>query len=215
MKMHQQHPLFHLNCWYESLKRRSGTVTERVTILSASLLAFTITAPEPAFAGLEFCNRTTGASTLTLALANYKFGISYVRYGKNNSPDLTIVRNPRWSIRGWWEIPQNECVTAIHHNLNQRHYYYYVYSQDDSYARPGNYRICGHRYNKFHIEYAMNNNKLVQILALKSSGIDSVPVNSGVDLEKACTDLGYGYELLPFNQLDVGDTEEFTWTFID
>ena len=59
----------------------------------------------------------------------------------------------------------------------------------------------------------MNDGKFVQILTLKSSGIDSAPVDSVVELEKACADLGY--ELLPFNQLSIGDTEEFTLTFID
>ena len=213
--MRHQSPSFEPGRWREFPKQKSGTFPQGLFILFSSLLAsiLAITTPQPAFAGLEFCNRTGGASALTVALAYYNFGISHARSGKDGTPVLNIVLNPRWSIRGWWEIPQNECITAIQHDLNQPNYYYYVRSQDGLYDIPGNYSLCAHKYSRFHIEYAINDGKLVQILALKPSGIDSAPVNAPIDLEKACAELGY--QLLPFNQLPVGDTEEFTLTFID
>ena len=164
-------------------------------------------------AKLEFCNRTSGASTLTLALAYYNFPQSHVRSSRN-APDLTVVLNPRWSVRGWWEIPQNGCTTVIHRDLNQPNYYYYVRSEDDSYDLQGNYGLCGHKYNGFHVEYAIKDNNLVRILALKQpSAIDSAPVNEETSLQEACADLGY--ELLPFNQLPVEDRKDFSLTFVD
>ncbi|MYF36134.1 MAG: DUF1036 domain-containing protein [Synechococcus sp. SB0678_bin_12] len=180
-------------------------------VLLASALA--VMAPEPVVAGLEFCNRTHGASTLALALAHYNFGTSHVRSSKDDSPDLTIIVQPRWTIRGWWEIPQHECVTAIDRDPDQTHYYYYAYSQDDSYNYSGDYQVCGRRYGRFHVEYKIDNNELVQILALKSWGIDTASVDSETGLEGACADLGY--ELLPFNQVDVGDTGDYTLNFTD
>ena len=212
--MHQHHPASHPNRRRQVPRGGPGTFAKRLTILVASLLASALatTAPEPAVASLAFCNRTSVASTLTLALAYYKPGLLHVRSSRN-APDLSITLNPRWKIRGWWEIPQNECVTAIHSNLSQKHYYYYVHSPDDSYELMGDYGLCGHQYSRFHLEYAMNDDRLVEVLALKPSGIDSVPADSGADLEKVCADLGY--EILPFNQLDVGENKEFTLTFID
>lgn len=180
-------------------------------ILLASALAVMV--PEPVFAGLEFCNRTHGASSLALALAHYNFGTLHVRSSKNGSPDLTITVQPRWTIRGWWKIPQHECVTVIDQGLNQKNYYYYAYSQDYSYDYSGDYQVCGSRYGRFHIEYKIDNNELVQILALKPWGIDTASVDSETGLEEACADLRY--ELLPFNQIDVGDTGDYTLNFMD
>lgn len=185
------------------------------SFLAVSLLTATLTtmAPKAAFAGLEFCNRTTGGSTLSLALAYYSSGTSHVRYRNDGSPGLTIILKPRWTIKGWREIGQNECITAINQKLNQTHYYYYAHSQDYSYNYSGDYQICGNKYGRFHIEYEINNEKLVQILALKPSGINSAFVDSETDLEQACADLGY--ELLPFSQVDVGDAGDYTLNFID
>jgi len=179
-------------------------------VLLASALA--IMAPEPVFAGLQVCNHTHGASTLALALAYYNFGTSHVRSSKDNFPDLAIIVQPRWSIRGWWEIPQHECVTVIDHDLDQTHYYY-AYSQDHLYNYSGDYQICGRRYGRFHIEYKIDNNKLVQILALKPWGIDTASVDPETNLEEACANLGY--ELLPFNQVNVGDTGDYIFNFAD
>ena len=181
-------------------------------MLSIGLLtaALAITTPEPAFAGLEFCNRTTDESTLSLALAHYNFGTIHKRFRKDGSTGLIITVNPRWTIKGWWEIPHNECVmTATDRDLDLKHYYYYAHSQDGLYSDSGNYPLCGRKYSRFHIEYQMNSdNKPVQIIALKSSDIKSIPVNSVKDLETACADLGY--RLLPFNQLDVEGHENYT-----
>ena len=180
-------------------------------MLSIGLLtaAFAITAPEPAFAGLEFCNRTTDGSTLSLALAHYNFGTIHKRFRKDGSTGLIITVNPRWTIRGWWEIPHNECiVTATDRNLSLKHYYYYAHSQGNSYNNSGSYPLCGRKYGRFHVEYQMNrDNKPMQILALKPSGINSISVASAADLETACADLGY--RLLPFIQLDVGGDEHY------
>jgi len=180
-------------------------------VLLASALAFM--APETVFAGLKFCNRTNGASTLNLALAYYNFGTSYIRSSKDGSPDLTIIVQPRWTIRSHWEIPQHECVAVIDYDLDQTHYYYYAYSQDDLYSYSGDYQVCGRRYGHFHIEYKIDNNKLVQILDLKPWGIETASVDAETNLENACTDLGY--ELLPFNQVNVGDAKDYTVNFTD
>lgn len=209
------YPSFHANCWHESPKRRLGTFTGKLTVLSVSLFASALAAvaPEPAFAGLQFCNHTNGGSTLALAIAYYNPGTSHTRSRKDGSTGLTIIVKPRWTIRGWWEIAQNECTTVIDHDLSQAHYYYYAHSQDYSYNYSGIYQICGHKYSQFHIEYEIDNNELVQILALKSSGIDSASVNPETNLGKACADLNY--KLLPFKQLYVGDTGDYTLNFID
>lgn len=181
-------------------------------MISISLLtaALPVTAPEPAFAGLEFCNRTTDGSTLSLALAYYNSGYIHKRFRKDGSTGLTITINPRWTIKGWWEIAHNECImTATDRDLNLKHYYYYAHSQDTSYEDSGGYPLCGRRYSRFHIEYRMTqDNTPVQVLALNPSGMKSVPVTSATDLEAACADLGY--RLLPFNQLDVGENKNYT-----
>jgi len=192
--------------------RTLESLTARLTMLSLGLLAtaLPVTAPEPAFANLEFCNRTADQSTLSLALAHYNFGTTHKRFRRDGSTGLTITVNPRWTVRGWWEIPHNECiVTETDRDLNLKHYYYYAYSQDNSYNDSGNYLLCGHKYRQFHIEYQLDDdNNTVQILALNPSGIDSVSVNSVTDLKAACTD--FGYRLLLFNQLDVGGNEHYT-----
>jgi len=208
------HPPFHVKRCHLP-RRRLKPFTGQFTVLAISLITaiLTILAPEEALAGLEFCNRTTGGSTLALALAYYNVGTSHVRHGKDDSSDLTIIVKPRWTIRGWWEIAQNECITAINHDLNQTRYYYYAHSPDYSYNYSGDYQICGHKYGRFHIEYEINDEKLVQILALKTSGLDSASVDSETDLEKACANLGY--QLLPFNQVYVGDAGDYTLNFID
>ena len=196
-------------------KKKSRIFIKNLPIVSVSFLAslFTISAPEPAFAELEFCNRITSGSTVNLAIAYYNSSISHIRSSKNDSPDLRIIVNPRWTIRGWWKLNHNECITTIDRNLKLRYYYYYAYSQDDSYDDLGKYPLCGRKYNQFHVEYQMNNKNLVEILALKPSGIDSVSLNSEADLEKACADLGY--EFLFFNQIDVGDNEDYIFNLID
>ena len=124
MKMMQSSTSLHPHHWQVPAKRKSGTFPQGFCIFSVSLLisAMVIVSPEPAFASLEFCNRTNGASALTVALAYYNFGTSHVRSGKDGAPALNIVLNPRWSIRGWWEIPPNECITALQHDLKQKYY---------------------------------------------------------------------------------------------
>ena len=192
--------------------RKLEPFTARLMLLSVSLFtaALTITAPQPAFAGLEFCNRTTDQSTLSLALAHYNFGTIHKRFRRDGSTGLTITVNPRWTVRGWWEIPHNECIiTATDRDLNLKYYYYYAHSQDNSYNDSGSHSLCGRKYSQFHIEYQLNgDNRPVQILALKSSGIDSVSLNSATDLATACA--GLGYRLLPFIQLDVEGDEHYT-----
>ena len=186
--------------------------TARLLALSVGFLAAALAtaAPPPAFAGLEFCNRTADGSTLSLALAHYNFGTIHKRFRKDGSTGLTITVNPRWTVRGWWKIPHNECITAApDRDPNLKYYYYYAHSQDGLYSDSGNYPLCGRKYSRFHVEYQMDsNNKTVQIIALKSSDIQSIPVNSAKDLETACADLGY--RLLPFNQLDVEGHENYT-----
>ena len=188
--------------------------TARLLALSVGFLAAAIAiataAPQPAFAGLEFCNRTADGSTLSLALAHYNFGTIHKRFRKDGSTGLTITVNPRWTVRGWWEIPHNECITAAtDRDPKLKHYYYYAHSQDTSYEDSGLYPLCGRKYSRFHIEYRLTrDNKPVQVLAFNSSSIKSVPVTSATDLETACADLGY--KLLPFNQLEVGENENYT-----
>ena len=181
--------------------------TARLLTLAA---AIAIALPPPAFAGLEFCNRTADGSTLSLALAYYNFGNIHKRFRKDGSTGLTITVNPRWTIRGWWKIPHNECITAAtDRDPNLKSYYYYAHSQDTSYEDSGLYPLCGRKYSRFHIEYRLNrDNKPVQVLAFNSSSIKSVPVTSATDLETACADLGY--RLLPFNRLEVGENENYT-----
>ena len=186
--------------------------TARLLTLSVGFLAaaIVIALPPPAFAGLEFCNRTADGSTLSLALAYYNFGNIHKRFRKDGSTGLTITVNPRWTIRGWWKIPHNECITAAtDRDPKLKHYYYYAHSQDTSYEDSGLYPLCGRKYSRFHIEYRLNrDNKPVQVLAFNSSSIKSVPVTSATNLETACADLGY--RLLPFNQLEVGENENYT-----
>lgn len=182
-------------------------------MLSASLLASTlaITAPVPAFAYLEFCNRATDRSTLSLALANYNSGIKYVRFLKNGSPGLTIRLNPRWTIRGWWEIAPNECITPISRDLDLNYYYYHVRSSDDSYDDSGIYPLCGRKQGQFHVEYQLDNdNELMKMLALKPFGVESVAIDAAMTLKEACADLGLGYELLLFDQLDIKGEDNYT-----
>ena len=190
--------------------------TRRLTILSISLLTtLTVVAPEPAFASLELCNRTKAGSSLSVALAHYNFGTLHRRFRKDGSTGLTITVNPRWTIRGWWEIPHNECiVAATDRDLSLNYYYYYARSQDGSYNTSGNYPLCGRKYGQFHVEYQINSdNQPVQILALSPSDLDSVSLTPENNLQTACADLGY--ELLPFNQIDVGDSETYTLNVLD
>ena len=186
--------------------------TARLMLLSISLLtaALAIATPAPAFADLEFCNRTTDQSTLSVALAHYNVGFIHKRFRRDGSTGLTITVNPRWTIKGWWEIPHNECITtATDRDPNLKHYYYYAHSQDGSYADSGSYPLCGRKDGRFHVEYQMDrDNKPVQILALAPSGVRSVPANSIAALEAACASLGY--RLLPFNQLDVEGNQHYT-----
>ncbi|HBP52994.1 MAG TPA: DUF1036 domain-containing protein [Synechococcus sp. UBA8638] len=180
--------------------------------LSLGLLttALAITAPAPALASLEFCNRTADGYPLSLAIAYYNFGIIHTRFRRDGSTGLTITLNPRWTIRGWWEIPHNECImVAADRDLNLKYHYYYAHSPETSYEDSGPYLLCGRKYGRFHIEHSLNRDgETVEILTLDRSGVRSVPVASATGLQAACTDLGY--RLLPFNQIDVGGSENYT-----
>ena len=183
-------------------------------VLLVNLLIFFVLipmAPAPALATLEFCNHTSDTSTLSLALAYYHFGTSHARSPNGGSSGLTITIKPRWIVKGWWEIKQNECITAINDDLDQTHYYYYAYSQDYSYTDSGDYKLCGYEHGKFHVEYEISNHKLTQILTLKSSGLHSASVGPEVNLKQACAALGY--DLLPFRQLDVEGSNHYTFNF--
>lgn len=162
---------------------------------------------EPAFAGLHFCNRAKEGGPLALAVAWYSPGTSHTR-----EDGLSIKVKPRWTVRGWWEMGQNDCVTVIGEELSQP-YYYYTHNLNSAHNYSGSYQICGNRYGRFHMEYEMENNELVKILALNASGIDSASVNSDTDLAEACAELNY--ELLPFQQLHVGNASDYTFVFQD
>ena len=186
--------------------------TQRLLTLSVSFLtaALAIATPEPAFAELEFCNRTADGSTLSLALAHYNFGTIHKRFRKDGSTGLTITVNPRWTIKGWWKIPHNACITAAtDRDPSLQYYYYYAHSQNTLYEDSGDYPLCGRKYSRFHIEYRLTkDNEPVQVLAFNPSGVKSVPIPSATDLQAACADLGY--RMLPFNKLEVGENESYT-----
>lgn len=181
-------------------------------MLSISLLtaALAMAAPQPALAAVEFCNRTADGSTLSLALAHYNFGFIHRRFRRDGSTGLTITVNPRWTMRGWWEIPHNECVTAVtDRDIRLKYYYYYAHSQDTPYEDSGSHPLCGRRHSQFHIEYRLSpDHDPLQVLAFNLAGVKSIPVTSSAALEGACADLGY--RLIPFKQLEVGENENYT-----
>jgi uncharacterized membrane protein len=102
---------------------KSISLSEMLTLSSASFFAAIVAFSEPAHAWFQVCNRSTESASVAFA---------YLEIGARRC-DIFGSCPPRpqngWSSQGWWNLAPGQCAQTYPHELRKRNSVYYVYAK--------------------------------------------------------------------------------------